>query len=384
MGVFGDISDFVSTGGGLLSFGDNIAGLFGQSSDMRFQREMLEKQQQWQSEEAQKNRDFQKAQQEYQNQFNYDSAFDMFNAYNQYNDPSAQMSRLSSAGVNPWLAMGGSGSSGSAQSQPSMNGVSPASGSMPANPSIPNTENIATRFQGVATMLDALASADKQSEEANRIRTLLNDELKKLQSDTASVDIANERERIKNSYLPEKCRKELDKLAQDIEIGKVTKDEIDERIKEIQSRTNLNQQEAALVWKYGDRLKLAEIKVKESQAEANKAAAKSYEADATYKIALKKTEDLTREDKAAILSFEKQLKGIPLQTILKLDDKGKLSRDGSHEATLALYSAVQQAAALGYITEQQSAEALVAGPKAVASLLQSISGTVANVASALK
>lgn len=230
---------FISGGIGIV---DSIMGLAGQSSDQRFAREQME----WQSLEAQKQRDFQ---------------LDMWNKNNEYNKPIEQMKRLSEAGINPWSAMSSSSlaSGTSSLSVPSGFGPSPA---LPASSSL-------SSLGLAADVLGKLANAKKAGAETNRIDTLLQTELEKLIAEKNFVTLQSARQAIENSNLPHIMKKQLDKLATEIDLNKVTKDEVNERINEIISRSNLNQQQASLVYKFGERIQ--ESIIAKNYAEANKA-----------------------------------------------------------------------------------------------------------------
>ena len=77
-----------------------IDGLFGSDPNKK-NKELMQMQNQFNAQEAQKNRDFQ---------------VDMFNRTNEYNSPKAQMQRFMEAGLNPDLMYGNGASSIAAQS----------------------------------------------------------------------------------------------------------------------------------------------------------------------------------------------------------------------------------------------------------------------------
>ena len=248
LGKFGSALAGAATGNplGFISGGigiaDSILGLAGQSSDQRFSR----KQMAWQSQEAQKQREFQ---------------LDMWNKNNEYNKPVEQMKRLTEAGVNPWSAM----SNSSLASGTSSLSVPPGFGPSPAAPASSALSSLGL----AADVLGKLATAKKAGAETNRIDTLLKTELEKLISEKNFVNLQSARQAIENSNLPHIMKKQLDKLATEIDLNKVSKDEINERINEIISRTNLNNQQAALVYKFGERMQ--ESIIAKNNAEANRA-----------------------------------------------------------------------------------------------------------------
>ena len=116
MGVLENIVKSINPVEQLVGTIDSVAGLFGGSSDQRFAKSMMDKQNAFNAQQAQLNRDFQSQQWE-----------DHFQAINEYNDPSAQLRRLSSAGVNPWNSEG-QGFSSTASNLSTPSGSSASSG----------------------------------------------------------------------------------------------------------------------------------------------------------------------------------------------------------------------------------------------------------------
>ncbi len=230
---------FISGGLGIV---DGVAGMFGQSSDQRFAHKQME----WQSQEAQKQRDFQ---------------LDMWNRNNEYNKPDEQMKRLEEAGVNPWQSMGNSSvaSGNSSLSQPS--GFAPS----PAHAASSSLSSLGL----AADVLGKIAQANKAGADTNRINTLLQTELEKLVAEKNFVSLQAARQAIENSNLPHIMKKQLEKLTTEIELNKISKEEVQERINEIISRSNLNNQQAALVFKYGERIQ--ESIIAKNNAEAKQA-----------------------------------------------------------------------------------------------------------------
>nr|CDL65728.1 unnamed protein product [uncultured bacterium] len=229
---------FISSGLGIV---DGVAGMFGQSSDQRFALGQME----WQSQEAQKQRDFQ---------------LDMWNRNNEYNKPDEQMKRLEEAGINPWQSMGNSSvaSGNSSLSQPS--GFVPS----PAHAASSSLSPLGL----AADVLGKIAQANKAGADTNRVNTLLQTELEKLIAEKNFVSLQAARQAIENSNLPHIMKKQLDKLTTEIELNKIGKEEVQERINEIISRSNLNNQQAALVYKYGERIQ--ESIIAKNNADANR------------------------------------------------------------------------------------------------------------------
>ena len=108
--MFGLLGGLASAAGGIFS---SIQSSKNAKRQIAAQQQENALNRQFNSEEAQKTRDFQ---------------LQMFNKENEYNDPSAVMARMRKAGVNPALAYGGfadSASVGSAPSASSSGGISP-------------------------------------------------------------------------------------------------------------------------------------------------------------------------------------------------------------------------------------------------------------------
>lgn len=176
----------------------------------------------WQSEEAQKNRDF--AQNLYNQQLsNYpsllkqqnDAAFNLwkneaagmnniwkeqFGMQNQYNAPSAQVRRLLQAGINPSSVFGGQGqvavSTMGSSSPPPQSAASPIVSPVPAGANaspvgIPQgiTPGITHEF---SQMVRNIAEARKLGADTSRIENLLNYEISDFEASIAGKKLANE------------------------------------------------------------------------------------------------------------------------------------------------------------------------------------------------
>lgn len=158
-----------SLGSGLLS---GLGSIFGSSSANSVNREIAAENRQWQSDENQINRDWQSD----QNQINRDWQEKMWNAQNLYNSPSAMMSRLKDAGINPFVLGGSSGvaTAGAAGSvgspsagSPSMVGAPSATTMMPVNYGAP----IANALNNYLQVKGVEANAANQS--AQSFKTLM-------------------------------------------------------------------------------------------------------------------------------------------------------------------------------------------------------------------
>lgn len=158
-----------SIGSGFFS---GLGSIIGQSSANSANREIAQENREWQSHENQINRDWQSD----QNQINRDWNEKMWNAQNVYNSPSAMMSRLRDAGINPFVLGGSSGvatagAAGSAGSpsagSPSMVGAPSAPTMMPVNYGAP----IANALNNYLQVKGVEANAANQS--AQSFKTLM-------------------------------------------------------------------------------------------------------------------------------------------------------------------------------------------------------------------
>lgn len=169
------------------------------SSQLGAQKSENEKNRKWQSQEAVNSREFQTNERLAQQ----DWAKTMLDYTNQYNTPSAQMSRLNAAGINPAVYFG--------------NGVASAlGGSAPSSPSAPSTpmptsvsglspvggfQSIAEQFQlsSAGKLLESLANAKRATSEGTAIDKTLDAHIDKLIADTDNVKLQNAWQTMSNS-----------------------------------------------------------------------------------------------------------------------------------------------------------------------------------------
>lgn len=268
--------------GGGLGF---MSGVAGSSSDAAeaarnraWQSEENQKGRDWQSnenllsrefnsEEAQKNRDYQTSERE---------------AQNAWNSPEQQMQRLSAAGINPWLAMGGSQASGTSSMMGSGSSASSSavgSGFSGAPSTMYPSESDANRAQSVA----ALAQAAKAVGDTVNARELLNTEI-----DLNVAKTMNERAQAAVNQLnafniPAKVQAEIFRdMSEGIKNGKAVA-VMDAEIVEKLAKAGLDEAQ--------------QFFVKMSLAPLN-------EAMANYYKSLQKTEDDLREPKKKVLESE--------------------------------------------------------------------------------
>lgn len=147
-------------GGLATSLTDNIFNTSNQNKNNKFQAQLAQMNNQWNSREAEKARDFQQYMYEHQEDF----AREMFNRTNEYNTAEKQRERLEAAGLNPYMMMGG-GSAGSATSTSA--GSAPGSAqSAPAQ--MPNTQALRIDTSGVADAINSYFQNRKIASETTK------------------------------------------------------------------------------------------------------------------------------------------------------------------------------------------------------------------------
>lgn len=201
----------------------------------------------WQTEEAEKARQFNTSErvaaQDWQRQ--------MMDVQNAYNAPTAQASRLRAAGINPQVAFSGQGASSvsasAGSSQPAtspvpspVGGLSPF-GVQPVDLQIPNLIN------GVASMIQSTAAAKKANVETGYLESAIPDMLRGLKTDADLKEIAASMNRIdaefKRFTLPanvQKAYNDASKSYWDALISKITTGKIENEIEVLKSQRDLN------------------------------------------------------------------------------------------------------------------------------------------------
>ncbi|WGL30890.1 DNA pilot protein [Dipodfec virus UOA04_Rod_495] len=232
--------DYINAGfSGISSLGSLFTANSDQKAAIRLQKQLLQAQQKFAHDEAALNRDFQKQ---------------MWNASNVYNDPSAQVSRLSAAGLNPALAYGGSmatasPTSGSAASAPGAPQVDMLSGKSLMAAQIANlgaqTQNI------IAQTKKTKAETDSQLTYNNFQQSILQNEIN-LGSVNARLGLANIRLTDAQTRV---AFREYEKVHSEMEVLEAQRDELRASGMEIDSRRFLN--EIDRVWR--DRLNDAQF-----------------------------------------------------------------------------------------------------------------------------
>lgn len=195
------------------SAGDMATSIYNNERNIAEQRRAQNSQNEFQAEQNQIDRDFQSS--EWDRQFSasneeYDRRFSQenrewerrFNLENEYNDPSAVVSRLRAAGINPAAAMGqltGTGGLAAAggSSTPSLPGMPTPSMAAPhavtsvgVSP-IASLPHISSLLTGVSEFMNAQTNAKRLGLDTKRQDVLLDAELKRMLADARFKDSAS-------------------------------------------------------------------------------------------------------------------------------------------------------------------------------------------------
>ena len=164
------------TGGIASGIGSFFSGLFGGDSEKanrKFQQQMLEKQLNFQSEQAQLNREFQSGEAD---------------KMRDYNSIASQMQRAQAAGVNPWSLVSSGGQVGTAQTSLPSGSMPSGSASFPA-PVQANQLVRAQSFNAVADAINAAANARRAGLESDRYNELIDKQLAKMDTEIKSEEL---------------------------------------------------------------------------------------------------------------------------------------------------------------------------------------------------
>lgn len=199
-GLTGGLTGVISSGIGSL-----FGGLFdsgpSQEDLMKWQENMLQKQFDFQSQEAQKNRDFQS--QEAQTS-------------REWNSINAQLQRARGAGVNPF-ALVGSGNYGSAAGSPTPSGSMAGAASVPQP--APNTSlQRAQSFSAVADAMARLAEARRTGVDTTYLERSLDDLVRKARADADNAELVNNYQKIVNKWQDKLSSKQYSKLNHEIDV----------------------------------------------------------------------------------------------------------------------------------------------------------------------
>ena len=200
-GLSGGIGSAITSGIGSL-----FGGLFGskgpsQEDLMRWQEGMLDKQLNFQAEQAGLNRSFQA---------------DQASKSRQWNSIQQQLQRARDAGVNPFSLVA-SGQYGSAGSSPTPSGSMAGGASVPQP--APNTRlQQAEAFSATAAGLSALAEAKQKGVNTAYLERSLDDLVRKARADADNTELVNNYQRIVNSWQDKLSRKQYSKLNHEIDV----------------------------------------------------------------------------------------------------------------------------------------------------------------------
>lgn len=199
-GLTGGLKGVITSGIGSL-----FGGLFGskgpsQEDLMKWQEQMLDKQLNFQADQAGLNRSFQA---------------DQASKSRQWNSIQQQLQRARDAGVNPFSLVS-SGQYGSAGSSPTPSG-SMASGSATIPQPAPNTRlQEAQAFSATAAGLSSIADAKQKGVNTAYFEKGMADMLRKLKGDADGQELANQFQRIINKYQDKISSRTADKLFNEI------------------------------------------------------------------------------------------------------------------------------------------------------------------------
>lgn len=327
---------------------DAVSGLFGQSSDQRFNREQMQAQQQFSSAEAAKQRQWQSEQWERQ-----------FNMTNEYNSPQAQAARMSEAGLNPWSQAGQAYSSNSTSNGGTIgtgaNAVAPASAQ-------DNSLGFTGRWRDLSEASKAIADADNVGIDTEFLRSTLEARIKN-ESARAAVQqvIADNQEEMTKKEL-----RKLDKVIRNIQAlsdkydSEATLNDMkswtEERIwnklnADIQvalSQVGLNNELTRQLKELLDAgWATATVKNIKSQTVSNYASASASYANASLARAQAETENLLRSDNAKLL----KMRAIGEECSAKI-----ASAANEEQKKAAVLEAIEQQRRAGIITDRLAAE----------------------------
>lgn len=294
----------------------------------------------WNTSEAEKARDFQydelMMQQEFQNaqrlasqEYQSDEWQRQFDVQNEYNTPTAQASRLRSAGINPQIAMGGdaakvvtgssvSAPSGSAPSVPSPAAAQGVHGlsSVPFHPGTNLAQDLSQLAQATKSFGDAYKAGVEGDYLAAAMPSMLRIQMgtaAKVELENAYLDTANALQRVKLPYAQQREIKELAKLEaeayESASKGKNYEGETrlqDKRGEVYTSLANLNDTNAQVAGIKAQHLG----EVMDAQRDQMRAAANEHNAQAGLASARAQTENEIREHMVKLEQFKGDMLGL--------------------------------------------------------------------------
>lgn len=219
--LFGGISNAASTTANIAANNANV------NKQLAAQKENQAAQNEWQAGENEKDRQFQMS--EWTRQFGAENEEwqRRFDLENQYNSPTAVISRLNKAGINPAAALGQlTGTGGLAAAGGSSSPTSPAMApphqvsAMGISPvgSLPNISSIG---QDISSMIKTVAEAKKAGVETTRLKELLPVELRQKLAETgyqeALTSYTKFQQTIDEAFKGKKLQAETEKLLAEVE-----------------------------------------------------------------------------------------------------------------------------------------------------------------------
>lgn len=259
-----------------------------------------------QSDDAEKNREWQEKMAAQQNQWN----IEQWQRENEYNDPSAQMARLKKAGINPNLAYSNGNIQNVAAHSPNMVGAA-------GTP-------VSTNYGAFIPSIGEMVSAGMQIEKAGAEIKLLESQAAKNRADAAGQNIQNE-------FLPKLLQGQLDLNGVQIETGKATASLTDEQKKLIAPTIDKLNQETENLKKTYDVLS-AQVSNIEADTYKKKVDTFLNQASTRQQIALMASQmNLTNaQAREIVYTYMLRAKNIEADTLVKLGNYGVLdvTKDG--------------------------------------------------------
>lgn len=270
MGFFNEIGSFLGTAGGS-AIGSSVLGLVGNGIDGILNSKRQSHSQSWQTAEREAaqayNTSEREAAQAYQTSEREAQNQHAIDIYNMYQSPEALVRQYKAAGLNPRLAMDSGGNissaSGTSGSAPSGSHVQPAS----VPPPYMSLNGFSGSFRNIADALASLGQAKKAGVETSQLEQMFGEKLRGM---TIANDLQHFMLGLNMKFGNQRQIAEIQKLLQDVSIGKATESQIK------QSADNLKKQGVLLgkdVDSYESRLN-AELRKSRAAAAASEASAK--------------------------------------------------------------------------------------------------------------
>lgn len=156
--------------------------------------------------------------------------------YNKYDSPQALVDQYLSAGLNPRLAAGEAGQ---------INASSGSSGSAPVGGSVPLmnpwSSGFTSGFVDIANALKSIAEAKRAGADTTLIE--LNVKGQEIRNEILRVDAE-----IAKKFAAAKVENEINKIAQDIQLGKASEDKLRKEVELIGKKSKLTDQEIDAFW----------------------------------------------------------------------------------------------------------------------------------------